>query len=101
MRLKAARSNSGGLPAASRRQSCAEAGIPVTAKSAPSDEAANRARSTGRASAVTSMPIQWRPNSPAAWQAVPQPQNGSSTKSPGLLEARMMRRSKSSGFCVG
>jgi len=37
----------------------------------------------------------------AAAVAVPQPQNGSSTTSPSLLDAAMMRSSSASGFCVG
>jgi hypothetical protein len=32
---------------------------------------------------------------------VPQPQNGSSTTSPGLLDAAMMRSSSATGFWVG
>jgi hypothetical protein len=47
---------------------------------------------------VTSMPIQRRPSFCAASTVVPHPQNGSSTMSPGLLEAVMMRSSKVSGF---
>ena len=53
------------------------------------------------ASGVMSMPIHCRPNFCAAWTAVPQPQNGSRTTSPGLLLALMMRSNKASGFCVG
>ena len=47
------------------------------------------------------MPIQLRPSFCAAWTAVPQPQNGSSTTSPSFDEAAMIRSSSASGFCVG
>ena len=50
---------------------------------------------------VMSMPIQRRPSFCAAATVVPQPQNGSSTTSPGLLVAGMMRSSSATGFCVG
>ena len=48
-----------------------------------------------------SMPIQRRLSFCAAAMAVPQPQKGSSTMSPSLLLAWMMRSSRASGFCVG
>ncbi len=48
-----------------------------------------------------SMPIHWRPSFWAATVAVPQPQNGSSTMSPGLDDAEMIRSSNRMGFCVG
>ncbi len=47
------------------------------------------------------MPIQLRLSFSAAMTAVPQPQNGSSTRSPGLLEAEMMRSRRARGFWVG
>ena len=48
-----------------------------------------------------SMPIQRRPRFSAATQAVAQPQKGSSTTSPSLDDALMMRSTRASGFCVG
>ena len=53
------------------------------------------------ASGLASMPIHRRPARCAATSAVPLPQNGSSTTSPGLLLALMMRSSKAMGFWVG
>ena len=53
------------------------------------------------ASCVTSMPIHLRPSFSAASIVVPQPQTGSSTTSPGLLLAWMIRSSNATGFCVG
>ena len=50
---------------------------------------------------VTSMPIHCRPSFSAACTVVPQPQNGSSTTSPGLEEAATMRSSRATGFWVG
>ena len=50
---------------------------------------------------VMSMPIQRRSSFCAAAMAVPQPQNGSSTTSPGLLLAWMMRSRRARGFWVG
>ena len=47
------------------------------------------------------MPIQLRPSFSAACTVVPQPQKGSSTRSPGLQEAAMMRSSRATGFWVG
>ena len=47
------------------------------------------------------MPIHLRPSFWAAWIAVPQPQNGSSTTSPGLLLALMMRSRRATGFAWG
>ena len=47
------------------------------------------------------MPIQRRLSRSAATVAVPHPQKGSSTTSPSLLLALMMRSSNASGFCVG
>ena len=47
------------------------------------------------------MPTQRRPKASAAATVVPQPQKGSSTRSPGLEEAAMMRSSSRKGFCVG
>ena len=47
------------------------------------------------------MPAHFRFSRIAAAIVVPQPQNGSSTRSPSLLEARMMRCSSATGFCVG
>ena len=48
-----------------------------------------------------SMPIQRLPRFSAATQAVAQPQNGSSTTSPSLDDALMMRSKSASGFWVG
>ena len=48
-----------------------------------------------------SMPIHLRFRRSATAIAVPQPQNGSRTTSPSLLDARMMRSSSASGFWVG
>jgi len=45
-----------------------------------------------------SMPIQRRSSFWAAWTAVPQPQKGSRTMSPGLEEAEMMRSRRVRGF---
>jgi hypothetical protein len=45
-----------------------------------------------------SMPIQRRESFPAAWTVVPQPQQGSRTRSPSFEEAEMMRSSSASGF---
>ena len=63
------------------------------------------AMSNGRMSemerCVTSMPIHLRFSFSAATTAVPQPQNGSRTTSPSLLEAWITRSNSSSGFCVG
>ena len=50
---------------------------------------------------VMSMPIHRRPRRSATATVVPQPQKGSSTTSPSLLEEAMMRSSRASGFCVG
>ena len=47
------------------------------------------------------MPTKWRPSRLATAPVVPEPKNGSSTTSPGLVEAIMMRASSASGFCVG
>jgi len=47
------------------------------------------------------MPSHWRLSRWLTAMAVPQPQNGSSTTSPSLLDARMMRSSSASGFWVG
>ena len=47
------------------------------------------------------MPIHLRPRFSAATQAVAHPQNGSSTTSPSLDDALMIRSSSASGFCVG
>ena len=47
------------------------------------------------------MPIHWRPKRSALTQAVAQPQNGSSTMSPSLLLALMIRSSNARGFWVG
>ena len=51
--------------------------------------------------AEISIPIQRRPRFCAATTDVPQPQNGSRTRSPGLLDALMIRSSSATGFCVG
>lgn len=48
-----------------------------------------------------SIPTQARPIFSAATHAVAHPQNGSSTISPSLDDALIMRSSKASGFCVG
>ena len=48
-----------------------------------------------------SMPIQRRPRFSAATQAVAQPQKGSSTTSPSLDDALMMRSRRARGFWVG
>ena len=48
-----------------------------------------------------SIPIHCRPSFWAATIAVPQPQNGSRTTSPGLEDAAMIRSSSATGFCVG
>jgi len=50
---------------------------------------------------VMSIPIQRRFSFCAACTAVPQPQKGSSTTSPSLLDALMMRSKSGIGFCVG
>ena len=50
--------------------------------------------------AAMSMPSQRRPSLCAATTAVPQPQNGSSTRSSSLLDMAMIRSRSFSGFCV-
>jgi hypothetical protein len=47
------------------------------------------------------MPTKRRPIETEATAVVPEPLKGSSTMSPGLDPARMMRSSSASGFCVG
>ena len=47
-----------------------------------------------------SIPIQCRCNFFATAPVVPLPKNGSKTISPGLLDERITRYSKASGFCV-
>ena len=47
------------------------------------------------------MPTHCLPRFSAATQAVAQPAKGSSTQSPSLEDAFMMRSSKARGFCVG
>ena len=47
------------------------------------------------------LPIHSRCRRSAATAAVAQPQNGSSTVSPSLLDARMIRSKSAKGFCVG
>ena len=47
------------------------------------------------------MPIQFRPSFCAAWIAVPQPQNGSSTVPPGGEDCAMIRSRSARGFWVG
>ena len=47
---------------------------------------------------LMSTPRYLRPKDAAASAAVPHPQNGSSTKSPGLDDALMMRSNNASGF---
>ena len=61
----------------------------------------NRMLTSSTAFSLMSMPAHSRPNFSAATQVVAQPQNGSSTISPGLDDAKMMRSSSASGFCVG
>ena len=48
-----------------------------------------------------STPTKRRESSSAATPVVPLPTNGSTTRSPSLLAARMTRRSRDRGFCVG
>ena len=52
-------------------------------------------------SSLASMPMRPRPSLFATAPVVPVPKNGSSTTSPGLVEAMMTRWSSPSGFCVG
>ena len=47
-----------------------------------------------------SQPIQRRPSFSATTSVVPDPQKKSATRSPGLLDASMIRSSSASGFCV-
>ena len=47
------------------------------------------------------MPMKRRPSRFATAPLVPVPKNGSSTTSPGLVEATRTRCSSASGFCVG
>ncbi len=56
---------------------------------------------TVQAVGETSMPMYLRPSFCATAIAVPQPQKGSRTMSPGLLDALIMRSRRASGFCVG
>ena len=52
-------------------------------------------------SSSMSMPIHCRPSCSAATHVVAQPANGSSTMSPGLEDASIMRAYNANGFCVG
>ena len=61
----------------------------------------NRFSMSDTARWVMSMPIQRRFSFCAACTAVPQPQKGSSTTSPSLLDALMMRSRRARGFWVG
>ena len=59
-----------------------------------------RSVSTAAASGSLSMPIHWRPSFSAAMQAVAQPQNGSSARSPGSDDALIICSSSATGFWV-
>jgi hypothetical protein len=56
---------------------------------------------TATACGLSSSRTKRRPSSAAAAPVVPLPANGSSTQSPGALDAATMRRSTPSGFWVG
>src|SRR5215469_8328498 len=62
---------------------------------------ANRCRTRSAYSADNSMPTYRRPNLFAAAKVVPLPANGSSTRSPGLLDTPIMRSSTASGIWHG
>ena len=52
-------------------------------------------------SALTSMPMKRRPIPSAATPVLPDPANGSSTRSPGFVLARRHLSISATGFCVG
>src|SRR6267378_3410121 len=60
-----------------------------------------RRRERVRNSALSSQPAALRPKRKAASNVVPLPAKGSRTMSPSLVEARRMRSSRATGFCVG
>ena len=65
------------------------------------DAANTRSSASRTASGDKSIPTHRRCNREAATKAVPHPQNGSKTMSPGLLEAETIRSNNANGFCVG
>ena len=56
---------------------------------------------TAIASGLQSISVNGRPQAAATAPSVPEPANGSSTGSPGRVEACTIRRTMPSGFCVG
>ena len=96
-------SNLKGLISASSLASSAVLGLPMYSTSAQRLEKCSfrRVSITLQAFTHTSMPIHWRPSSCAACIVVPQPQNGSSTTSPGLELALITLSSSGNGFSVG
>src|SRR5579859_5240512 len=60
-----------------------------------------RRRERVRKSAESSQPTAWRRRRNAASSVVPEPENGSRTRSPSWEEARRIRSSSATGFCVG
>src|SRR5690606_24859794 len=66
----------------------------------PHESDSRRFFATWSAAWLESQPMKRRPNSTAATPVVPDPQNGSSTRSPGCDEAATIRRNKLSFFCV-
>ena len=84
------------------RAAATSLGVPWTSNwAAPPKASFSRVSMREMARWVTSMPIQRRFSFCAAWTVVPQPQNGSSTVSPSLEEAEMMRSRRATGFWVG
>jgi len=77
-------------------------GAPTMCASMP-NMSCSRAFITAIARYVMSMPIHFRGGSSfcAATSAVPQPQKGSSTMSPGLEDAEIIRSNRATGFWVG
>ncbi|WP_437914345.1 hypothetical protein WME73_50710 [Sorangium sp. So ce302] len=61
----------------------------------------SRSRAVANASGLRSPPTKRRPRRAAATSVVPLPHMRSATVAPGAEDARTMRSSSRSGFCVG